>query len=189
MDKETLRQMVQKRVASLSSAELAAADEAINRQILATPIWRQAQSVFCYLAVGREIATLPLLEAALAAGKQLAAPLITGPGLMDARLVSSLALLRPDRYGIPAPAQESPRLEPADIELVIVPGIAFARHTLLRLGCGGGYYDRWLAGCQGYRLAPAREAQIIDGPFPAQKHDLAMDLLVSEQGLYLPKRG
>ena len=83
--KQTLRAQIRERLQQLSAGELAAADAAIIRRLLGLDIWRQAQNIFCYLAVGREIATLPLLEAAWAAGKQLAAPLIIAPGMMEAR--------------------------------------------------------------------------------------------------------
>ena len=143
-DKKMLRKLIKERIASLTPEQIASADEAIMDKLLSQSAWQQAQTVFCYLAVGREIATLPLLRAALAAGKRIAAPLITSPGIMEARLISDLADLHPDRYGIPAPPPDSALLMPMEIDLVIVPGVAFARQTLLRLGRGGGYYDRFL---------------------------------------------
>ena len=144
-DKKMLRKLIKERIASLTPEQIASADEAIMDKLLSQSAWQQAQTVFCYLAVGREIATLPLLRAALAAGKRIAAPLITSPGIMEARLISDLADLHPDRYGIPAPPPDSALLMPMEIDLVIVPGVAFARQTLLRLGRGGGYYDRFLS--------------------------------------------
>ena len=148
-DKEMLRTLIKERIAALTPEQIASADEAIMDKLLSQSAWQQAQTVFCYLAVGREIATLPLLRAALAAGKRIAAPLITSPGIMEARLISDLADLHPDRYGIPAPPPDSALLMPMEIDLVIVPGVAFARQTLLRLGRGGGYYDRFLSEFKG----------------------------------------
>lgn len=185
-DKKMLRKLIKERIASLTPEQIASADEAIMDKLLSQSAWQQAQTVFCYLAVGREIATLPLLRAALAAGKRIAAPLITSPGIMEARLISDLADLHPDRYGIPAPPPDSALLMPMEIDLVIVPGVAFARQTLLRLGRGGGYYDRYLSSCPALRIALAREAQLLDDILPAEAHDLAMDMLVSEKRIYLP---
>ena len=73
-----------------------------------------------------------------------------------------------------------------EIDLVIVPGVAFARQTLLRLGRGGGYYDRYLSSCPALRIALALESQLLDDILPAEAHDLAMDMLVSEKRIYLP---
>ncbi len=185
--KQALRAQIRERLQQLSAGELAAADAAIIRRLLGLDIWRQAQNIFCYLAVGREIATLPLLEAAWAAGKQLAAPLIIAPGLMEARCIDSLASLRTDRYGIPAPPPEAPLLTPQQIDLAIVPGVAFDRRSLRRLGRGGGYYDRYLAATPAVRIGLAREVQLVESDFPAEEHDLAMNLLISESALYLPQ--
>ena len=102
-DKEMLRTLMEEeRIAALTPEQIASADEAIMDKLRPDCCWQQAQTVFL-LSGSRAIATLPLLRAALAAGKRIAAPLITSPGIMEARLMSDLADLHPDRYGIPAP--------------------------------------------------------------------------------------
>lgn len=185
MEKQQLRKKIKQRLSVLSEEQREQSDAAISAAVLASSWWQQARTVFCYVSAAEEIDTYPLLKAALAQHKQLAVPLITGPGQMEARLLSSLAELHPDRYGIPAPPPHSPLLPAPEIELIIVPGLAFARHSLLRLGRGGGYYDRFLASCPARRLALAREVQLVDGDFPAAAHDLPMDVLISEQVVYL----
>lgn len=185
MDKQQLRKIIKQRLSVLSEEQREQSDAAISAAVLASSWWQQARTVFCYVSAGEEINTYPLLKAALSQHKQLAAPLITGSGQMEARLLRSLAELRPDRYGIPAPPPDSLLLPATEIELIIVPGLAFERHSLLRLGRGGGYYDRFLASCPARRLALAREAQLLTGDFPAAAHDLPMDVLISERTVYL----
>jgi 5-formyltetrahydrofolate cyclo-ligase len=181
MEKSELRKLVKSRLADLTAEQCAVEDQAVTARILQNPLWLKARSVFCYLPLptGREIDTYPLIETALASGKRLAVPRVLAPGLMQARLIESLDNLHPGCFGIPEPGEGRPDLPPEQIDLVIVPGIAFERTSLLRLGQGGGYYDRYLAQCGAFRLAPARACQIVDNLLAPGPHDLAMDLLVT----------
>jgi 5-formyltetrahydrofolate cyclo-ligase family len=75
-------------------------------------------------------------------------------------------------------------LEPKDVDLVLVPGVAFTK-TMGRLGQGGGYYDRVLSRLapNGLRIGIAFEAQMTDG-LPLASHDVAMDAVLTEVGVY-----
>jgi 5-formyltetrahydrofolate cyclo-ligase len=81
-----------------------------------------------------------------------------------------------DEYGIPVPAQREYIIQPATLLIPCV-GFSLSNH---RLGYGGGYYDRTLS------IAPRPQAigiayhqGLLD--FAAQKHDLAMDLIITEK--------
>ena len=68
--------------------------------------------------------------------------------------------------------------------VLLVPGLAFDRSGG-RLGRGGGYYDRWLAGFSGVTAALCRDGLLMDA-IPRLSHDLAVDLVITETGLYGP---
>jgi len=179
MEKRELRKLIRSRLAELSPAFCAAEDEAVMARILQNPLWLNARSVFCYLPFRREINTYALLRAALQEHKLLALPRIIGPGQMEARLVDTLDDLLPGSFGIPEPGPDNPELPPGQIDLAIVPGLAYERRSLLRLGQGQGFYDRYLAGCGAFRLAPAHVCQIVEELLPADCYDLPMDMLVT----------
>ncbi len=81
-------------------------------------------------------------------------------------------------FGIPAP--HGPGVDPADIDIVVVPGLAFTVDGH-RLGQGGGFYDRFLprlrADCLTVGLG-FRE-QIIDF-VPTDEHDRTLSHVISE---------
>jgi 5-formyltetrahydrofolate cyclo-ligase len=82
--------------------------------------------------------------------------------------------------GIPEP--DNRREEPADMDIVIIPGIAFSELGQ-RIGYGKGYYDRYLAeyplDAMPHIIAPAFEFQIVPS-FPTIAHDVPVDVIVTE---------
>lgn len=88
------------------------------------------------------------------------------------RVVESVDdLLRGDR-GAWEPRATCPPLDIADLDLILVPGLAFSPQHLTRLGRGGGYYDRLLShpGCKARRIALAHDFQLLDD-LPVEPHD------------------
>jgi 5-formyltetrahydrofolate cyclo-ligase len=73
-----------------------------------------------------------------------------------------------------------------EIDFALVPGLGFDRRGG-RLGYGGGFYDRLLAGLRAFRVAAAFSVQMIDA-VPMAPHDQYVDLVVTESGLIRPRR-
>lgn len=71
-----------------------------------------------------------------------------------------------------------PLLSPDEIDLTLVPALCYDR-SCVRLGFGGGYYDRWLAGYRGFTVGFCRDALLQDR-VPAQSHDRRVDLVLTE---------
>jgi len=91
--------------------------------------------------------------------------------------------LRPDGCGIPAPA-EGADLTPEQLHLLLVPALAVDRHGI-RLGYGGGYYDRLRADPR-WREVPAvvvlPQACVMDRPLPRDPWDIPFDGWITECG-------
>ena len=150
----------------------------------ALPSYRKAATVLWYAAMSSEVATLPAIEAALAEGKRVAVPWCDGDDLALWRL-ESIAELEPGAWGIPEPVAERRRdperqVAAAEIELAVVPGLAFDRSGR-RLGHGKGYYDRLLARSPAVRAGLCFDAQVFP-EVPAGPRDAVMDWLVTERG-------
>ena len=87
------------------------------------------------------------------------------------------------RYGYEQPVERAPTVADDEISVVLVPGLAFDRSGQ-RLGWGAGYYDRFLS-----RLAPGVinvgiSDGLLLGEIPSEPHDVAMDYLATEAGVF-----
>jgi 5-formyltetrahydrofolate cyclo-ligase len=79
------------------------------------------------------------------------------------------------------------RLTPTDLDLVMVPGVAFDRNGG-RTGHGKGYYDKLLqhARKDAPLIALSFECQLFE-EIPAESHDIFMDKVVTEDAVYVGK--
>lgn len=81
------------------------------------------------------------------------------------------------RFGILEPAAELPVVDPAEIESVLVPGIAFDRQGR-RLGWGGGYYDRFLSTTPALRIGVTYD-ECLTEELPCAENDQRMDWIAT----------
>lgn len=110
---------------------------------------------------------------------------ILGPGGMRFFKVRSMSELAPEpRFGgrWMEPSPKGQEVHPEEISLILVPVVAIDCQGL-RLGHGGGFYDRYLARLRrgARRVAVAFEIQRVV-EVPAESHDARMDALVTETG-------
>lgn len=151
----------------------------------------QARAILFFVSFRSEIDTLFLMAQALERGVQVAAPLtITKDKDLRIFAITDLgADLVPGYQGIlePDPGR-CLELDPAVLDLVIVPGSVFDRHGG-RMGYGGGYYDRFLANraSQATRLGICFDMQLVD-QVPMAAHDQYLDYVVTESQIAGPGR-
>ena len=91
-------------------------------------------------------------------------------------------LRRPGRVADGIPAGRAV-VRPQDVDVVVVPGLAFDRGRY-RLGYGGGYYDAWLAraadgGGRPFACGVCFDCQVVDGALPHGPHDARLDAVVT----------
>ena len=86
-------------------------------------------------------------------------------------------LMAAGAYGINEP-QKGVAVKPCEIDVIIVPGVAFTVHGA-RMGRGKGYYDRYLSqsGCRAMKIGVCYGEQIVDD-IPVEPHDVVMDTVI-----------
>lgn len=99
-----------------------------------------------YCSFKGEVNTYPMMEKAIGLKKRVAVPFIKKETRqIVAMLIESTKELIPGSYGIPSPRYDAAKeIFPADLDLVLAPGVAFDKANN-RLGRGAGYYDRFLS--------------------------------------------
>jgi 5-formyltetrahydrofolate cyclo-ligase len=165
-------------------ADLAAAAEATAARLLATEEVRRAATVAAYVSVGREPGTGLLLDALVAAGKRVIVPLLRPDDDLDWAAYTDAASLLSARRGLLEPAGPALGVEAiATADAVIVPGLAVDR-TGLRLGRGGGSYDRALARVPvgTFTCVVLNDEEVLD-QVPADDHDRRVTAAVTPQRL------
>ncbi|GLZ49536.1 hypothetical protein Acsp06_57210 [Actinomycetospora sp. NBRC 106375] len=132
-----------------------------------------------FVAVGGEPGAtpdgaLPVLDAARALGRRVLLPVTVGDAPLDWAEFTDADSLGPGPHGLLEPT--GPRLGPgavADAGLVVVPALA-VDHRGVRLGRGGGHYDRTLplAGPATRLVALVGDDGLVTDPLPAEPHDV-----------------
>jgi 5-formyltetrahydrofolate cyclo-ligase len=183
MTKGDLRREMQRRRAALDSRDAARASIDAQRRLCAMPVFLQAKRIGVYLSKAGETATGLLVEASFAAGYELAVPAQSGAkGNYRFCRLRPGAPLRAGPLGIGEPA-EPEWVDAADLDLIVVPGVAFDPRGR-RLGHGLGCYDRLLAGAgRAFKAGLCFEWQITP-EIPAESWDVNMDAVVTDLVIY-----
>ena len=181
-EKITLRKALRQQRAQLTREQVTAAAAAVARQILACDAFCKAKSVMGFLAFGKELGVDAVLAAALAMGKTVAVPHIVSDTSFVAVRLNNLQDFDLDRYGIRTVRPPLERVEPGELDLVLVPGVAFGRDGS-RMGMGAGYYDRFLPRAkQAVTMGVAYDC-LLQASLPTDEHDVKMQYIVSESGI------
>ncbi|MBI3323299.1 MAG: 5-formyltetrahydrofolate cyclo-ligase [Candidatus Omnitrophica bacterium] len=185
VEKRALRRALLRRLRGQPERARQAKSRAIGRRLRRLAIYRRAKTLLCYVAFDGEVETRRILEKALADGKRVAVPVT----VTSRKRLLAAEIRDPDRdlgargpFGIPQPqGPHRRRLALKDLELVLVPGLAFDRRGH-RLGRGGGYFDRLLArlptSCR--RVGLAFDFQLLK-ELPIESHDLPVCAVVTEK--------
>lgn len=166
----------------------------IREKLFAMDVYKEAPCILSYVNYKSEVMTESILSQALADGKQLFVPKVSGQE-MEFYQITALEELSPGYQGIREPSagksfaevRESLSKQGAPLPLMLIPGAAFdaKRH---RIGYGAGFYDKYLqktaeAGISLHTLALGFECQMVQD-IPAEAHDVRPDMLLTEQHFY-----
>jgi 5-formyltetrahydrofolate cyclo-ligase len=168
-----------------------AVSERIVRRFMDLPEYEKAGTVMFYVDVRDEVRTRQALPEALASGKRIVVPYCLD-GELELFWLENMDELELGMYRILEPKVElrdvaAKRLTPTDLDLVMVPGVAFDRNGG-RTGHGKGYYDKLLqhARKDAPLVALSFECQLFE-EIPAESHDIFMDKVVTEDSVYVGK--
>lgn len=180
--KQVIRKSVLKRRLRLSREHVVRASEFICRNFLAHSLYNSSRSIALYHSFKNEVDTQAIFKRSLSLGKAAFFPRMEKDSLVFCRVKSSDDLVLSGKYGMYEPLHRLPETDTRDIDLFIVPGVAFDLRGG-RLGYGKGCYDRALASVPGGRVVGlCFNFQVFDF-LPTSALDKRFGHLVSESGV------
>ena len=180
MIKELLREKMRRHRKHLTDAEVMEKSEIIRYKLLGKKAVKEAKTVMMYVSNFKEPQTLPIIKQLLEDGKKVVVPISqTATNTIIPTYIEDITELKKGTYGILEPQIIRP-VDKNNIDVVVVPGIAFDMHRN-RLGFGKGYYDNFLEGMRAYTIALCYDFQIVKN-IPVDDSDVPMDLVLTEEG-------
>lgn len=208
--KSEIRRRVLKERNTLSREEAIKKSALIFRRLCALNEYQGAKTVLAYMDYKNEVMTCEFIRQCISDGKRVALPRVedaagdeTGAasinaasknGASDRFCGKALVIYEignadtdtlPGFKGIPEPdSSVLPRISPREIDLAVIPGVAFDCGRY-RIGYGAGFYDRFLC-CLRPDCAKAGVAYSLQmaESIPAGKYDIPMDMVVTEDNIY-----
>jgi 5-formyltetrahydrofolate cyclo-ligase len=185
VDKLKLRSTIEAARASIPEEERHAASVQIRESLMDQPWVQMAGLVACYWSIGTEPATHGLVFALWKHGATVILPVLRDDDDLDWAVYDGPDTLAAGRFGIMEPVDTRRGVDTIrTAALVIVPALAVDRSTGVRLGRGGGSYDRALArvGPNVPTVALLHEGELLDG-VPAEPHDLPVRYAATPGGI------
>ncbi|RSS83991.1 5-formyltetrahydrofolate cyclo-ligase [Streptomyces sp. WAC05292] len=190
-EKALLRRSLLAARRALPAEALAGSARALSRSALGLPELAGARTVAAYVSIGSEPGTRDLLDALRAAGKRVLLPVLLPDNDLDWAVYEgpgSLAeSVRPGFMALLEPV--GPRLGPEAVtgaDAVLLPGLAVDRRGM-RLGRGGGSYDRVLARLERAGADPALVVLLYDDEVvawvPEEPHDHPVQAVATPSGV------
>ena len=149
----------------------------ICEKVIKSKEYKNAKTIMVYSKIASEVDLESVIIDALSKNKTVCFPrCIKETHEMDAIPVLDLSALKDGAYGIKEPLGDG--IEPEEIDLIIVPIVAFTKNKD-RLGYGGGYYDRFFVKTKALKMGVAYSSQEEEKVYP-EKTDIPLDMIVTE---------
>ncbi len=182
MKKEMRREILTRR-GMLSEREILEKSQAIFQHLRHFPSYKAAQNVMVYIDFRSEVKTHEIIQDLINVDKKAIVPICV-PATREmilSHLKNPAEELAEGNFGVFEPKEEYIRpIDAAEIDLVIVPGVAFDREGY-RIGYGGGYYDRFFEKLPKKipAVALAFDLQLVEA-VPTESFDQAVDYIITE---------
>ena len=157
-------------------------DRNIFQKLISNPMYLNAKVIFIYVSYENEVNTHEVIKHALQSGKIVCIPKVISKDIgMVAMEINSFDELTPGAYGILEPSSRNGVvIDPKEIDMIILPGLAFDKFGG-RLGYGGGFYDRYLLAVKKDtpKIALGYSFQLVE-KVPTEELDVPIDDVITD---------
>lgn len=183
--KDVLRKQMRKRKRALTTEEKLADEKEVFDTIDGLKLLEGAHHVMLYYSLPDELPTHATVEQwAKRPDMKIYLPRVKGDDIEVVPYTGPDSLSDDNPFHIAEPVGEA--VDPAALDAVIVPGVAFDRHAN-RMGRGRGYYDRLLTQGNLYTIGVCHDCQILDH-IPCEPHDRPLDCVISPTTFLLGRK-
>lgn len=183
MEKDYIRDMVKARKRVLTDTEKKCAAEEVFGRLENNAAFMAAGKILLYHSLPDELPTHDFIDR-WHTRKRLFLPRVNGMNLeilpYDRKRLASGA------FHIEEPSGDD-ITDVSEIELAVVPGIAFDREGN-RVGRGKGYYDRLLPGIKALKIGVCFDFQYIEEGIEAEEHDARVDIVITPSKTIITRR-
>ncbi len=179
MEKTEIRKINMHNRKVMSKAEVQPKSSVIAKLFLESELYRNAKTIMLYMPLGNEVDTGSIMEKAFADGKRAVLPMTDSKDKIIPYYIDADTKLKIGAYSVREPI-DTQMADPNDIDIVIVPGVAFDRYGN-RVGFGKGCYDGFLKDTNALKVGVCYEFQMCD-TIAADQYDVKMDYVISEKG-------
>ncbi|MCY7072594.1 5-formyltetrahydrofolate cyclo-ligase [Streptococcus oralis] len=176
--KAELRKKILQEMKTLSQEQKQAMDRDLTERFLQHPFYQEAKVIATYLSFPHEFQTQELIERVLKDGKKVLIPKTYPKGRMEFVVYHPQQLAKTS-FGLLEPQGDLEVVEPSQIDLIHVPGLAFTTEGY-RIGYGGGYYDRYLEHFAGHTMSTIYPCQVQE--FNLEDHDIPVQEVLIDEG-------
>ena len=183
--KRLARRVVRLAVEGMALGQPDEDSSAACRLILKSTVWQRASRVMLYVPMRGELNVNSLIENGLKDDKLITLPRFSvSKNAYEACGIDNLSDLVPGKFGVLEPPPDCQTMDTKQLDLAIVPGVAFAGLGG-RLGRGGGFFDRLLTDIPAKKCGVCFEQQVYPD-VPVERHDVKMDMIATPSGWLIP---
>ncbi len=177
--KSILRKQMSAKIKAISLEKRQSDSEKLCANLKAQSFFQSARSILFFASLPEEPDLWPLVNETLAGKKMAALPCFDADNqtYVPRHLKDIHVEILSGKFGIREPASTCIAIPLDDLDVVLVPGVAFSLDGH-RLGRGKGFYDRLLENFNGKKIGIAFDEQIVDA-IPVEKNDVIMDLILT----------
>ncbi len=176
--KAELRKKILQEMKALSQEQKQAMDQVLTERFLQHPFYQEAKTIATYLSFPHEFQTQELIKQVLKDGKKVLIPKTYPKGRMEFVVYDPQQLAKTS-FGLLEPQGDLEVVDPSQIDLIHVPGLAFTKEGY-RIGYGGGYYDRYLEHFAGHTMSTIYPCQVQE--FNFENHDIPVQEVLTYEG-------
>ena len=178
--KQGIRKKHLKKRNNLSKKSLEQKSKKIAERLFRTEEFKKAETIMAFVSINNEPETRSILEEAWRLDKRVCVPLtnFSNNEIIPVE-IKNLAELEEKKFGLLEPKNAEKKIAASNIDLVLVPGVAFDC-TGNRLGYGKGFFDRFLEKARCNTIGLCFE-QHLEQKLPAEQHDKKVGKIITEK--------